>query len=91
MELLDADANGSIEKDEFMSRATRWLKVAAQYVKCSKLESDSVRIFSENVKIAPCYVSFILVSLATNARTTIAAIRASQHKKHHTTSLTFSQ
>lgn len=53
--------------------------------------TQSVRIFSENVKIAPFYVSFILVPLATNARTAIAAIRASQHKKHHTTSLTFSE
>lgn len=53
--------------------------------------TQSVRIFSENVKIAPFYVSFILIPLATHARTAIAAIRASQHKKHHTTSLTFSE
>ena len=40
MELLDADANGSIEKDEFKSRATRWLKVIKQYVKHSQAEND---------------------------------------------------
>ena len=53
--------------------------------------TQSVRIFSENVKIAPFYVSFILVPLATNARAAIAAIIAAKQKRHHTTSLTFSQ
>ncbi|KAJ0715635.1 putative sodium/calcium exchanger membrane region [Helianthus annuus] len=37
---------------------------------------ESVRQFSESIKIEPFYVSFILVPLATNARTAIAAIRA---------------
>nr|GEX25991.1 sodium/calcium exchanger NCL2-like [Tanacetum cinerariifolium] len=52
---------------------------------------ESVRKFSESVKIEPFYVSFILVPLATNARTAIAAIRAAKQKRHHTTSLTFSE
>ncbi|XP_076912478.1 sodium/calcium exchanger NCL2-like [Bidens hawaiensis] len=50
---------------------------------------ESVRQFSESVKIEPFYVSFILVPLATNARTAIAAIRAANQKRHKTTSLTF--
>ena len=53
--------------------------------------TQSVRIFSENLKIVPFYVSFILVPLATNARAAIAAIIAAKQKRHHTTSLTFSQ
>ncbi|KAJ0715636.1 putative EF-hand domain, sodium/calcium exchanger membrane region, EF-hand domain pair [Helianthus annuus] len=52
---------------------------------------ESVRQFSNAVKIEPFYVSFILVPLATNARTAIAAIRAARQKRHHTTSLTFSE
>lgn len=40
MELLDADANGSIEKHEFKSRATRWLEVIKQYVKHLRPEND---------------------------------------------------
>ncbi|KAM0070892.1 putative EF-hand domain, sodium/calcium exchanger membrane region, EF-hand domain pair [Helianthus debilis subsp. tardiflorus] len=52
---------------------------------------ESVRQFSESVKIEPFYVSFILVPLATNARTAIAAIRAASQKRHHTTSFTFSE
>ena len=52
---------------------------------------ESVRKFSESVKIEPFYVSFILVPLATNARTAIAAIQAAKQKRHHTTSLTFSE
>lgn len=52
---------------------------------------ESVRQFSESAKIEPFYVSFILVPLATNARTAIAAIRAAKQKRHHTTSLTFSE
>ncbi|KAJ0715644.1 putative sodium/calcium exchanger membrane region, cation efflux transmembrane domain superfamily [Helianthus annuus] len=50
---------------------------------------ESVRRFSESVNIEPFYVSFILVPLATNARTAIAAIRAANQKRHKTTSLTF--
>lgn len=53
--------------------------------------TQSVRIFSESVKIAPFYIFFILVPLATNARSAIAAIRAARQKRHHTTSLTFSE
>ncbi|KAI3703890.1 hypothetical protein L1987_74086 [Smallanthus sonchifolius] len=52
---------------------------------------ESVRKFSESVNIEPFYVSFILVPLATNARTAIAAIRAANQKRHPTTSLTFSE
>lgn len=52
---------------------------------------ESVRKFSESVNIEPFYVSFILVPLATNARTAIAAIRAANQKRHQTTSLTFSE
>ncbi|KAM0072201.1 putative EF-hand domain, sodium/calcium exchanger membrane region, EF-hand domain pair [Helianthus debilis subsp. tardiflorus] len=52
---------------------------------------ESVRRFSESVNIEPFYVSFILVPLATNARTAIAAIRAANQKRHKTTSLTFSE
>ncbi|KAK1418088.1 hypothetical protein QVD17_27227 [Tagetes erecta] len=52
---------------------------------------ESVRQFSESARIEPFYVSFILVPLATNARTAIAAIRAANQKRHHTTSLTFSE
>ncbi|KAI7747319.1 hypothetical protein M8C21_033950, partial [Ambrosia artemisiifolia] len=52
---------------------------------------ESVRQFSESVNIMPFYVSFILVPLATNARTAIAAIRAARQKRHHTTSFTFSE
>lgn len=52
---------------------------------------ESVRQFSDSVNIEPFYVSFILVPLATNARTAIAAIRAASQKRHHTTSLTFSE
>ena len=52
---------------------------------------ESVRKFSDSVKIQPFYVSFILVPLATNARTAIAAIQAAKQKRHHTTSLTFSE
>ncbi|KAI3828224.1 hypothetical protein L1987_02321 [Smallanthus sonchifolius] len=52
---------------------------------------ESVRQFSESVNIEPFYVSFILVPLATNARTAIAAIRAANQKRHPTTSLTFSE
>ncbi|KAI3828218.1 hypothetical protein L1987_02315 [Smallanthus sonchifolius] len=52
---------------------------------------ESVRQFSESVNIEPFYVLFILVPLATNARTAIAAIRAASQKRHHTTSLTFSE
>ncbi|KAI3708338.1 hypothetical protein L2E82_37506 [Cichorium intybus] len=52
---------------------------------------ESVRQFSESVNIEPFYVSFILVPLATNARTAIAAIRAAKQKRHQTTSLTFSE
>lgn len=53
--------------------------------------TQSVRIFSESVKIAPFYVSFILIPLATNARTAFAAIRAAKQKTRHTISLTFSE
>ncbi|KVI02244.1 Calcium-binding EF-hand [Cynara cardunculus var. scolymus] len=52
---------------------------------------ESVRKFSESVRIKTFYVSFILVPLATNARTAIAAIRAASQKRHQTTSLTFSE
>ncbi|CAI9299640.1 unnamed protein product [Lactuca saligna] len=52
---------------------------------------ESIRRFSESVKIEPFYVSFILVPLATNARTAIAPIRAAMQKKHQITSLTFSE
>ncbi|KAJ0715642.1 putative EF-hand domain, sodium/calcium exchanger membrane region, EF-hand domain pair [Helianthus annuus] len=52
---------------------------------------ESVRRFSESVNIESFYVSFILVPLATNARTAIAAIRAANQKRHKTTSLTFSE
>ncbi|KAI3702807.1 hypothetical protein L6452_28559 [Arctium lappa] len=52
---------------------------------------ESVREFSESVKIEPFFVSFILVPLATNARSAIAAIRAAKQKRHLTTSLTFSE
>lgn len=52
---------------------------------------ESVRQFSDSVRIGPFYVSFILVPLATNARTAIAAIRAAKQKRHQTTSLTFSE
>lgn len=52
---------------------------------------ESVRKFSESIKIEAFYVSFILVPLATNARTAIAAIRAASQKRHVTTSLTFSE
>ncbi|GKD72537.1 sodium/calcium exchanger NCL2-like protein [Tanacetum coccineum] len=52
---------------------------------------ESVRKFSESVDIEPFYVSFILVPLATNARTAMAAILAAKQKRHHTTSLTFSE
>lgn len=52
---------------------------------------ESVRKFSESVEIEPFFVSFILVPLATNARTAIAAIRAAKQKRHQTTSLTFSE
>lgn len=52
---------------------------------------ESVRKFSESLNIEPFYVSFILVPLATNARTAIAAIRAASQKRHLTTSLTFSE
>ncbi|PWA34337.1 sodium/calcium exchanger membrane region, Calcium binding protein 2 [Artemisia annua] len=149
---LDADSNGKIEREEFESRANKWLKVIEQYVDLLEDENkeidtydhyataiemlllliiiqktdyeiattkaskdgrfkaiallvlgilmltvlvepltQSVRIFSESMKIAPFYVSFILVPLATNARTAIAAIIAAKQKRHHTTSLTFSQ
>lgn len=52
---------------------------------------ESVRRFSESVKIEPFYVSFILVPLATNVRTAIAPIRAAMQKKHQITSLTLSE
>ncbi|KAI3702809.1 hypothetical protein L6452_28561 [Arctium lappa] len=52
---------------------------------------ESVRKFSESARIKTFYVSFILVPLATNARTAIAAIRAASQKRHQTTSLTFSE
>ncbi|KAI3828221.1 hypothetical protein L1987_02318 [Smallanthus sonchifolius] len=52
---------------------------------------ESVRQFSESVNIEPFYVSLILLPLATNARTAIAAIRAASQKRHPTTSFTFSE
>nr|XP_043629214.1 sodium/calcium exchanger NCL2-like [Erigeron canadensis] len=52
---------------------------------------ESVQQFSESARIEPFYVSFILVPLATNARTAIAAINAASQKRHLTTSLTFSE
>ncbi|KAL4580393.1 hypothetical protein LXL04_016584 [Taraxacum kok-saghyz] len=52
---------------------------------------ESVRQFSESIEMESFYVSFILVPLATNARTAIAAIKAASQKRHLTTSLTFSE
>ncbi|XP_024960739.1 sodium/calcium exchanger NCL-like [Cynara cardunculus var. scolymus] len=52
---------------------------------------ESVREFSESVKIEPFFVSFILVPLATNARSAMAAIKAAKQKRHSTTSLTLSE
>ncbi|PWA92809.1 sodium/calcium exchanger membrane region, Calcium binding protein 2 [Artemisia annua] len=135
---LDGDSNGKIEREEFESRANKWLKEIDTYdhyataiemlllliiiqktdyeIATTKASKDgrfkaiallvlgilmltvlvepltqSVRIFSESMKIAPFYVSFILVPLATNARTAIAAIIAAKQKRHYITSLTFSQ
>ncbi|KAL7585676.1 hypothetical protein Lser_V15G45383 [Lactuca serriola] len=136
MRHLDIDGNGNIDKQEFQSGVTKWLKemdhVASRNQKKQSrnknLEKDryqreeakakenekfkaivlliigifmltvlaeplveSVRKFSESIKIEAFYVSFILVPLATNARTAIAAIRAASQKRHVTTSLTFSE
>ncbi|CAH1444562.1 unnamed protein product [Lactuca virosa] len=136
MRHLDIDGNGNIDKQEFQSGVTKWLKemdhVASRNQKKQSrnknLEKDryqreeakakanekfkaialliigifmltvlaeplveSVRKFSESIKIEAFYVSFILVPLATNARTAIAAIRAASQKRHLTTSLTFSE
>ncbi|CAI9303757.1 unnamed protein product [Lactuca saligna] len=136
MRHLDIDGNGNIDKQEFQSGITKWLKemdhVASRNQKKQSrnknLEKDryqreeakakenekfkaialliigifmltvlaeplveSVRKFSESIKIEAFYVSFILVPLATNARTAIAAIRAASQKRHLTTSLTFSE
>ncbi|XP_071730123.1 sodium/calcium exchanger NCL2-like isoform X2 [Rutidosis leptorrhynchoides] len=52
---------------------------------------ESVRNFSESVNIEPFFVSFILVPLATNARSAIAAIRAAHQQRYYTASLTFSE
>ncbi|KAK1418085.1 hypothetical protein QVD17_27224 [Tagetes erecta] len=137
MRHLDIDGNGNIDKQEFKSGVTKWLKemdrVASRNQK--KLSQDnkrkitdsyqraeakakeneklkaiillivgifmltvlaeplveSVRKFSESIKIESFYISFILVPFATNARTAIAAIRAASQKRHQTTSLTFSE
>ncbi|GJT10676.1 sodium/calcium exchanger NCL2-like protein [Tanacetum coccineum] len=92
MELLDADANGKTDKyqkteakarknERFKAIALLLLAISMLTVRVEPL-TQSVRIFSENVKIVSFYVSFILVTLATNAKTTIAPIKASQDKKH---------
>nr|KAJ0188149.1 hypothetical protein LSAT_V11C900495890 [Lactuca sativa] len=122
MRHLDIDGNGNIDKQEFQSGVTKWLKemdhVAShryqrEEAKAKENEKfkaivlliigifmltvlaeplvESVRKFSESIKIEAFYVSFILVPLATNARTAIAAIRAASQKRHVTTSLTFSE
>ncbi|KAI3497149.1 hypothetical protein L1887_39549 [Cichorium endivia] len=136
MRHLDIDGNGNIDKQEFKSGVSKWLKemdlVASRnqqkQSRDKNLEKDryqrekakakaqekfkaiillivgifmltflaeplveSVRDFSESIQIKAFYVSFILVPLATNARTAIAAIRAASQKRHLTTSLTFSE
>nr|GEW58088.1 sodium/calcium exchanger NCL2-like [Tanacetum cinerariifolium] len=136
MRHLDIDGNGDIDKQEFKSGVTKWIKeidhvatrnqqkqsqennrVSDRYQKAEAKAKEqekfkaiilllvgifmltvlaeplveSVREFSESVRIEPFYVSFILVPLATNARTAIAAIRAASQKRHQTTSLTFSE
>ncbi|XP_071733691.1 sodium/calcium exchanger NCL2-like isoform X2 [Rutidosis leptorrhynchoides] len=136
MRHLDIDGDGGIDKQEFKSGVTKWLKemdlVASRnqqkQLQNNNRETDryqraeakakaeekfkaialllvgifiltflaeplveSVREFSESVHIETFYVSFILVPLATNARTAIAAIRAASQKRHQTTSLTFSE
>ncbi|MFS7929381.1 putative EF-hand domain, sodium/calcium exchanger membrane region, EF-hand domain pair [Helianthus anomalus] len=135
MRHLDIDGNGNIDKQEFKSGFTKWLKEIDRATRTQKKLShannretdsykraeakakvnqrlkaiillivgifmltvlaeplvESVREFSESAEIEPFYVSFILVPLATNARTAIAAIRAANQKRHQTTSLTFSE
>nr|XP_043628725.1 sodium/calcium exchanger NCL2-like [Erigeron canadensis] len=136
MRHLDIDGNGDIDKQEFKSGVSKWLKemdyvvsrnqqrqlqnnnretdryqraeakakakekfkaIALLIVGIFMLTAlaeplvESVRQFSESVRIEPFYVSFILVPLATNARTAIAAINAASQKRHLTTSLTFSE
>ncbi|KAI7742454.1 hypothetical protein M8C21_026427, partial [Ambrosia artemisiifolia] len=91
MRHLDIDGNGNIDKQEFKSGFTKWLKEIDRATLLAEPLVESVREFSESAKIEPFYVSFILVPLATNARTAIAAIRAANQKRHQTTSLTFSE
>nr|GEZ25880.1 magnesium transporter MRS2-F isoform X2 [Tanacetum cinerariifolium] len=64
MELLDADANGSIEKDEFKPKAKRWVEVIKQYAvqkpKKKKVEVDildEMGIVGESMEITDTLVA----------------------------------
>lgn len=53
--------------------------------------THTVQKFSTSANIPSFYASFVLVPLATTARTAISAIRAAKQKIPKTTSLTFSE